>query len=394
MKSGHRRPLLVALALCLAVSAPAQDQGPGFVLQGEGGLVTAFALDPSAPSTIYAATARGLYKTTDAGANWKRMGAGLRDHSLLAIAVDPLTPATLYATTDTGGIFRSEDGGEHWIEANAGISARYVGAVALDPHRRGGVYAGAEAGRIFHSTDGAATWKELTPPTSHVGVTVVAVDPATPDRIYAGTNSEGVFWSIDGGVTWLRPSGRLSHGTVWNLIFDRTSGAIYAGTHDGLFRSADRGEHWAPFNKGLRSWNVLSIVTDPSSPATMYAGTAAAIYKSKDRGESWSELRGDIYVTALAIDPRAPATIYAATQLGVIKSETSGEQWTALRMAPLPAAQTAAQAERRPAVQGGGEADADVARADRLPALPLKSRASTPRPPALPPLPVRTPGRA
>ena len=144
-------------------------------------------------------------------------------------------------------------------------------------------------------------------------------------------------------------------------------------------------------NKGLRSLNVLSIVADPESPATMYAGTAAAIYKSADRGRSWTEIKGELYVTAMAIDPRSPSTLYAATQLGVIKSETAGQQWKPLRMAPLPAEALAAPpAGRRTAKAGGGE---DAMTSESLPALPLKSRAA-PRPPALPPLPVRTPGRA
>lgn len=391
MSAGTRQPRLAALALCLAMSAGAQDQGPGFVLQGEGGLVTAFALDPSSPSTIYAATARGLYKTTDAGASWKRMGAGLRDHSLLAVAVDPLSPAILYATTDTGGIFRSSDGGEHWSEANAGITARYVGSVAVDPHQRGSVYAGAEAGRVFHSTDGAATWQELTPPTTHVAVTVIAVDPKTPTRIYAGTNSEGVFWSADGGTTWLRPVGRLSRGSVWNLIFDRATDEMFAGTHDGLFRSTDRGVSWFNSSKGLRSWNVLAIATDPASPDTMYAGTAAAIYKSSDRGQSWNELKTDVYVTALAIDPRKPSTLYAATQLGVIKSETSGDQWKALRMAAQGATAPALSPDGRPATAAGGGEESGAS--ESLPNLPLRRRTPA-RPAGLPPTPVRTPGRA
>ncbi|HWZ84636.1 MAG TPA: hypothetical protein VN032_00450 [Thermoanaerobaculia bacterium] len=377
-----RRAGLAALALCLAVSAAAED--PGFVLRGEGGLVTAFALDPSSSSTVYAATARGLYKTVDAGATWRRAGAGLRNHALLALAVEPLSPSNLYATTDTGGVFRSEDGGEHWAEANTGITARYVGSVAVDPHRRGGVYVGAEAGRIFHSTDGAVSWTELTPPTAHVGVTVIGLDPAMPERLYAGTNSQGIFWTVDGGVTWSRPVGRLSRGSVWNLTFDRGTGEIFAGTHDGLFRSADHGATWTACNKGLRSWNVLSIVTDPAAPATMYAGTAAAIYKSADRGQSWTELRSDLYVTALAIDPQSPSTLYAATQLGVIKSDTAGEKWRALPMAgPVPVPVPVPDQAIREPQQSPEELS------DKLPLLPLKRR--PPAPAGLAPLPVRTP---
>lgn len=379
------RWLLVSLlALSLAPRARAgEDQGPGFVLQGEGGLVTAFALDPTSPATLYAATGRGLYKTTDGGATWLRTGTGLRDHSLLALAVDPALPSNVYATTDTAGVFRSVDAGEHWTESNSGIGARYVGAIAVDPHRRGGLYAGAEAGRIFRSDDAGASWRELHAPTSRVSVTVILVDPQTPDRLFVGTNSEGVYWSTDAGTTWTRPAGRLSRGTVWNLIFDGRSDEMFAGTHDGLFRSGDHGQTWVAANTGLRSWNVLSVVIDPASPDTLYAGTAAAIYRSSDRGRTWSELKNDLYVTALAIDPRSPSTLYAATHLGVLKSETAGAQWKPLHMAPsMSEASAAAPVGRRvpEGVAGSGTA---------LPPLPVRRRAAKPPSPALPPLPVR-----
>src|SRR5262249_36756698 len=121
-----QRLWLLAMGFSAAFSVAAQDQGPGFVLQGEGGLVTAFALDPRTSTTIYAATARGLYRTTDGGSSWSRLGTGLRDHSLLSVAVDPHSPRSLYAATDTGGVFRSDDAGERWVESNTGISARYV----------------------------------------------------------------------------------------------------------------------------------------------------------------------------------------------------------------------------------------------------------------------------
>jgi photosystem II stability/assembly factor-like uncharacterized protein len=375
---------VAAFALGVATAVLAQD--PGFVLQGEGGLVTTLVLDPSSSNTLYAATSRGLFKSADAGATWRRTGAGLQNHSLLALAVDPLAPSKLYATTDTGGVFRSTDAGEHWTDANEGIGARYVGAITVDPHRSGSVYAGAEAGRVFHSTDGGATWKELASPTSRVGVTVVAVDPITPGLVYVGTNSEGIFWTADGGVKWSHPSERLSHGTVWNLMFDRAPGSLMVGTHDGLFRSANAGASWTPSNRGLRSWNVLSLASDPSAPATLYAGTAAAIYKSADAGQSWTELQADLYVSALAIDPRAPSTLYAATQMGVIKSTDGGANWTALHLAGAPAeAPVAASLPKLPI-----RSTALPARGtDRLPPSGAVPPARTAAKPPLPPLPIK-----
>lgn len=377
---------LAAFLLRLATPLAAQD--PGFVLQGEGGLVTALVLDPSSSTTLYAATARGLFKSVDAGATWRQTGAGLHNHSLLALAVDPLAPSNLYATTDTGGVFRSTDSGEHWTATNEGIGARYVGAIAVDPHRAGSVYAGAEAGRVFHSADAGATWSELASPTSRVGVTAVAVDPVTPDLVYVGTNSEGIFWSADHGAKWSRPSGRMSHGTVWNLTFDHAPGSLFVGTHDGLFRSANAGTSWTPSNRGLRSWNVLSLASDPSAPATLYAGTAAAIYKSSDAGQSWTELQADLYVSALAVDPRSPWIVYAATQLGVIKSTDGGAKWTALHLAGAPAEAQAALSKPTIPIRSTALPFQGTDRST-LPGVAPPARAAAKRP--LPPLPIKTP---
>ena len=380
--------LFTAIVLCLATvpSSGQEDQGPGFVLQGEGGLVTALALDPSNSSTVYAATARGLFKSVDAGATLAADGRGPEQAFPPRTGGRSRATSNLYATTDTGGVFRSTDGGEHWSEANEGIGARYVGAIAVDPHHAGGVYAGAEAGRVFRSTDAGTTWKELASPTSRVGVTVVALDPVRPGLLYVGTNSEGVYWTTDDGVKWSRPSGSMSHGTVWNLMFDRTPGSLFVGTHDGLFRSANAGASWTASNRGLRSWNVLALALDPASPGTLYAGTAAAIYKSSDAGQSWNELQANLYVSAIAVDPRATSTLYAATHMGVIKSTDGGTKWAALHLVASPADAPAAAAKPKLPVRVAGPPAAGGNRAPPPPAPPTGASTN----PALAPLPVVT----
>jgi photosystem II stability/assembly factor-like uncharacterized protein len=67
-----------------------RDTGVG----GNGGkAVLSLALDPAAPgTTLYAATDKGLYRSTDAGKTWK-------------LAVDPGDPRHLYAGTAARGLF-------------------------------------------------------------------------------------------------------------------------------------------------------------------------------------------------------------------------------------------------------------------------------------------------
>ncbi|HEY7189415.1 MAG TPA: hypothetical protein VH436_22815, partial [Vicinamibacterales bacterium] len=53
-------------------------------------------------------------------AGWNPIGP--ERGTAFAIAVDPQTPSTLYAGTK-GGVFKSTDGGSEWSPVNAGLPA-------------------------------------------------------------------------------------------------------------------------------------------------------------------------------------------------------------------------------------------------------------------------------
>ena len=66
--------------------------------------MTALAIDPTHPETLYAATGwRGIFRSTDAGKSWHPFNAGLTDHDVRALALDA-TGQTLYAGTAGGGV--------------------------------------------------------------------------------------------------------------------------------------------------------------------------------------------------------------------------------------------------------------------------------------------------
>ena len=171
----------IACGLLLAAAATAQD--PGWVLQGEGGLITALVLEPSSPSVLFAATARGISKTSDGGRLWRRCIRGFDGRSVPSLAIDPRRPQRLFATTDTGGVFKSVAGGDHWAPANTRWTAPYIGTVAVDPHSSATVYAGSESGRLFKSTNGGDSWSESSPPLARVCAVRPGGTPATPVKI-------------------------------------------------------------------------------------------------------------------------------------------------------------------------------------------------------------------
>src|SRR5437588_10136030 len=57
------RVIACCLAFVLLAAAPAaRAEDPGWIMQGEGGIITSLVIDPLSPSTLYAATARGIFK--------------------------------------------------------------------------------------------------------------------------------------------------------------------------------------------------------------------------------------------------------------------------------------------------------------------------------------------
>lgn len=111
--------------------------------------VSAAAIDPVNPDTLYAGTTDyysprgivpflGLFKSTDGGNSWFAINNGLSDlfdnaATITAVAIDPDDPNTLYAGTSGRGVFRSADGGASWSEFNIRLANRSINALAIDP---------------------------------------------------------------------------------------------------------------------------------------------------------------------------------------------------------------------------------------------------------------------
>jgi photosystem II stability/assembly factor-like uncharacterized protein len=114
-------------------------------------------IDPSNTKVIYAGSfGDGVFKSTDGGANWDAVNAGLNVPSALnvdTLALDRANTATLYVGTEAG-VFKTTDGGAAWNPAAAGLTRPYVFTLVIDPLNTNIIYAGTNS-NVFKSTDGA-----------------------------------------------------------------------------------------------------------------------------------------------------------------------------------------------------------------------------------------------
>jgi len=80
---------------------------------------------------------------------------------VLALAIDPTAPSTIYAGTYGGGVFRSTDGGDTWTPVNKGLVNPYISDLALDPRGAGTLYAGLWGGSVWQASPPAGADADL-----------------------------------------------------------------------------------------------------------------------------------------------------------------------------------------------------------------------------------------
>jgi WD40 repeat protein/photosystem II stability/assembly factor-like uncharacterized protein len=302
----------------------------------EGGPIHALVVNPATPTTLYAGTDGGVFRSTDAGGHWVTVNSGLKASEVDALAIDPKTPTILYAGTYfLDVLYKSTDGGEHWIAANTGLNANIVEALVIDPTVTTTLYAGTYHGGVFKSTDGAEHWSAVNTGLTGADITALAIDPTTRTTLYVGTYQGGVFRSMDGGQHWSAANVGLASSIVQVLVVDPTTPTtLYAGTDRGLFKSTDSAEHWTAANSGLTIASIEILVIAPTTPTTLYAGAdGGTLFKSVDDADHWTAVSSGL--TCLAIDPAEPTTLYAGTSVdagtsfgGVFRSTDGAEHWS------------------------------------------------------------------
>ncbi len=322
--------------------------GAGLALE-----TTAFARDPGNPQRVYAASSRGLLLSLDGGESWGFFGnAGI---SFFSIAVDPAAPSTLYAGNVTGfGVGRSTDGGATWSEANGNLPHNTVGstsvfpairAVAVDP-TGAAVYLTTQSNGVFKSTDGGGSWTAVDSGLNELFLQSLAFLPGSPATILAGGNGGGVYRSTDGASSWTASSFGLDEALVSTVVANPgVAGRVYAAAFDGVSSSSNAAVSWSRASGGLPPEPVASLALRfvvslvPGDEETLFAGTlGAGLRASTDGGASWSASGSglaDDYVSAVTVDPTNAMTLYAGTDhpfdgstpQRVYKSTDAGATW-------------------------------------------------------------------
>jgi photosystem II stability/assembly factor-like uncharacterized protein len=195
-----------------------------------------------------------------------------------SIVVDPRDAAHMYVALSTGGCFETTDGGAGWRPLNAGVLADFFPdkypewgqdphCVVMSPANPDRLYQQNHCG-VYRLDRPGERWERigerLPPRVGDIGFPVVA-HPRNPDTVWV--------FPMDGTAVWPRTS---------------------PGGKPAVFRSRNGGRSWTRQAKGFpvsQGWFTVfrqAMKCDTRDPVGLYLGTTAGeIWVSRDEGASW-----------------------------------------------------------------------------------------------------------
>ena len=319
-------------------------------------------------------TGGGVWKTTDAGNSWRNISDGyFTTGSVGAVAVCESDPNVVFVgmgehaprgvmTSYGDGVYKSTDAGQTWKKMGLELT-RHISGISIHPNNPDIVYVAAQGALhgpshergVYKSIDGGRNWRKVLFVDQNTGCADLSMDMNNPRILYAamwehhrlpwevksGGKGSGMYKSTDGGETWLKIQKGLPNelGKMGVAVSRANSSKVYAVVESdtekelgGLFVSEDGGMNWSRISKDhrlvQRAWYYIEVTADPLNENLVYVWNSPGL-KSIDGGKTWTNVRGthgDYH--QLWINPKNSQNIVSANDGGAAISYNGGKTWS------------------------------------------------------------------
>jgi len=319
-------------------------------------------------------TGGGLWKTDDMGISWRNVSDGFfKTGSVGAVAVAESDPNVIYVgmgehavrgvmTHPGDGVYKSTDAGKTWKKVGLDLT-QHISRIVIDPKNpnivlvaaQGALYGPSQQRGIYKSVDGGTTWNNVLFVNDKTGAAELSMDMNNsrilyaamwehgrlPWKVISGGPGSGLYKSTDGGDTWDRMKEGLPEemGKMSIAVSRSNPEKVYALIESdsdkeagGLFVSNDAGKKWSRITNDhrlvQRAWYYIEMFIDPKNENTIYVMSAPAL-RSTDGGKTWESLsgtHGDFH--DLWINPDNPNNFIISNDGGSAITFNGGKSWS------------------------------------------------------------------
>jgi len=330
--------------------------------------------------TIYVGSAGGgVWKTTNAGASFKSV-FDKYCQSIGVIAMDPNDINTVYVGTGESnmrntvsygnGLYKTTDGGDNWTKIGLD-STEHISKIIINPANTNIIYVAAPGPLwsdsknrgLYKSTDGGNTWQKVLYTDEKTGCADIVMNPQNPDELLAtmwefrrkpyafssGGKGSAIYKSMDGGKTWTKITKGLPDGTLGRIALALSPSnpkhilAIVEAKETKLYASTDGGESWSKLastqNVEARPFYFSTLAFDPKDDKRVYR-PAFELSISDDGGYSFTDasneggwVHSDHH--AIWVNPLYTNQVWIGTDGGVFLSNDRGLTFTFIQNIPV-----------------------------------------------------------
>lgn len=332
-------------------------------------------VDPKNKSVIYIASASGgVWKSTSGGVNWRPIFDTMDSASIGDVKVSRADSNIVWVGAGESnnrnssawgfGMYKSTDAGETWKKVGLEETQQIARIVThpKDPKKIwaaviGPLWGASEHRGVYMTEDGGETWKKVLYVDEKTGAIDIVIDPKNPNILFAGMYERmrfpwtfysggpngGVFRSKDGGKTWTKLTKGLPTGSTGRIgltIYPKNPKIVYAiieaerGTQpeqnqNGVYRSDDGGDSWKKMGTHTtRPFYYHEIMVDPNDDTHLYS-LSTQLMESTDSGLTWRPVRISIHVDfhAIWIDPDNSQHFWVGNDGGAAETWDGGRTW-------------------------------------------------------------------
>jgi len=270
----------------------------------------------------------GILKSTDGGTTWQQVLNFSQSNleGVFDMLINPLKPSTVWAAT-TDGLYRSFNNGNNWTKVH---SVLMTTDLAMKPGDTSVLYVacgnfGSAGTGLYKSTNAGAVTPTFTKMTSglpaYTGMARMAISAANTSRIYASLGHDpasatkfGLYVSTNQGSTWTKATTtNIINGQGWyahDVVVDPANANNVYWSEIDIYKSTNGGSTFTKVSD-WSGWNLsntaIGTTTEGSSKyvhadnhrlymtgSTVWSCTDGGLFKSTNGGSTWLSLNGGL----------------------------------------------------------------------------------------------------